>query len=362
MEYGSVLELDDLSLYKIPENKTEFRLPFMKDSITYNTVFYQSGRNAIEALLVFLKNEKGIGRLILSDYICSTVKDAAIRAGVEVAEYPLNKNYGFNIKDVEALISNDSVIYINQYFGTPVEDGIISAVKEWQKKGIIVIEDITLSLLSSDKEKLGFGNYILGSLRKWFPIPDGGFLSSVSDSLPKATENDKVSKYTDFYFAVQLMKKKYIDEGCQDKALKDLYLSYYRLSIDELFSDYRIYPISDWSANYLENADFEAIRRIREENYDYLYSLLEGTKGITLPAKRTDNFLPFGMVIKVEERDEILSRLIAKDLYCNVHWRLEFDKNEDAAYLSSHSITVPCDQRYNKKDMEQIAQIIQEVI
>ena len=359
LEYGSVLELDDLNMYRIPDAVKEIRLPFM-GSDDYNTVFYQSGRNAIESLLLFLKNEKNIRCVLLPDYICDTVADAAERAGVEIKRYLLDKDYGFDISEVNGKATGDCCIYICHYFGTPVSDEVIEAVNMWKSKGICVIEDVTMSLLSRG-ESVGFGDYILGSLRKWFPIPDGGFVSSKTSVLPEEPVRDKVSKYTDYYLAVQMMKRQYICGGCKDPELKDLYLSYYKESIRELFSDYKIYPISDWSYNYLQNVDIESVRDLRIRNYDLLYDLLKDVEGISVKVKRSGDNIPFGMVILSDKRDELLSELIKNDLYCNVHWRLTEDVctgGTDGAYLSAHSITVPCDQRYSEENIRRIADII----
>lgn len=65
------------------------------------------------------------------------------------------------------------------------------------------------------------------------------------------------------------------------------------------------------------------------------------------------------MVVLVENRDELLKYLIENDVYCNVHWRLEASSNNpELTYLSQHSITIPCDQRYGLEEMEYILDTI----
>ena len=94
-----------------------------------------------------------------------------------------------------------------------------------KESGSVVIEDITLSLFSEDNERgVGFGNYVLGSIRKWLPVPDGGFLTSKSDNLPHQLQSTCVSKYVDFYMMVQTMKKEYIRGNCKDSILKNIYM------------------------------------------------------------------------------------------------------------------------------------------
>lgn len=357
MEYGSVLELDDIIEYRIPEEIRPFYLPFMENKRgNYNTVFYQSGRNAIEELFRYLKNNSNIEAVIMPDYICQTVKDAAVRAEIEIKEYRINREYETKVDDIEKNLSINTCVYICHYFGKPLSEKLIKKIRKWRDKRIIVIEDITMSLLSSDTDGIGFGDYVIGSLRKWFPIPDGGFVSSDCCNLPDGAKSTSVSKYTDYYMVVQTLKREYISGGCLDKDLKDVYMGYYSLSIKELFSDYNIYPMSTWSFNYLNNVNIYEIIEKRKKNYDVLYKLLSKCDFIHPISEPRGNYIPFGMGLQVSDRDELIRYLIDNGIYCNIHWRLEEkDNNPDIKYLVEHSITVPCDQRYSTEDMTYIA-------
>lgn len=358
MEIGSVLELEDWSCYRIPEEPSVFSLPFMgAHPEKYYTNFYQSGRNAIEHLSAFLHSSGRAKRILLPDYVCQSVTDAAIRAGIPIATYSIDSSYYFDSAEIDEKLSEGDCIYIAHYFGQPLNDQQLQAISRWKNAGILIVEDITLSLLSCDLSGgVGFGSYILGSIRKWFPIPDGGFLSTVSEELPPEITGTCVSKYTDYYLTVQSMKRQYIQGGCLDKALKNVYMGYYSLSIDELFSDYSLYPISAWSVNYLQNLDMEQALSKRIHNYDYLYSLIKDIPGLELKISRKEGYLPFGMEICCEKRNELLQYLISQDIYCNVHWRLPASpQNPAIAYLAEHSMTIPCDQRYSEEDLNRIA-------
>ena len=179
-----------------------FSLPFMGNR-QFRTNLYQSGRNAIEALLVFLKEKKGIHRIIMPDYMCSTVSDAALRAGVEILRYKVDRQYEYSMDEIESIMTADACIYIAHFFGKPISDNTIQKLKELMNQGKIVIEDVTLSLLSEPSEsRMGFGTYLIGSLRKWFPIADGGMLSTETSELPKMPERTNVSNYVYYYTLV----------------------------------------------------------------------------------------------------------------------------------------------------------------
>lgn len=360
MEIGSVIELDSWENYQIAKQKKDFFLPFMAGKNRYKSVFYQSGRNAIEALMLHLKEKNNIDRILLPDYMCQTVKDACKRAKIQCDYYLVDRFYNFSIEEIEKKIHKNTCLYIAHFFGKKIEKRVLSKILNWKNQDYIIIEDVTLSLFSSDTEEgVGFGNYTLGSIRKWLPIPDGGFVSSQTDILPQELKNNKVSKFTDYYFSVQVMKRQYVKGGFRNKTLKKIYMDYYALSIKELFSDYALYPMSEWTQNYLNNFDFKKIIRKRMENYDYLYEKLKDTNKITLKIKREEGYLPLGMVIICDDRDDLLQYLIKNNVYCNIHWNLENEtKNTELEYLAKKSITIPCDQRYGIGEMDYIASII----
>lgn len=67
-----------------------------------------------------------------------------------------------------------------------------------------------------------------------------------------------------------------------------------------------------------------------------------------------------GMVIQAENREELLQYLIQNDIYCNVHWRLEpLEGNPERTFLSRHSLTIPCDQRYGMEEMDYIVDVLE---
>lgn len=363
VEIGSVIELEDWSNYLYWQENKKFRLPFMCEKVDeYKSVFYQSGRNAIEELMKYMQKHMDIKKILIPDFVCKTVTDAVERSGMMYEKYCVDCNFEVQLEEIQRKIeSGIKSIYIVQYFGKRNTPEFLSSIAEWKKQGIIIVEDITMSLYSKKESEIGIGNYILGSLRKWLPIPDGAFVSTLDQGLPDVLNVTYVSKYTDYYRLVQAMKREYICGGCVDKELKENYLAYYKKSIDELFSDYKIYPISDFAQNYLSNYNAEVVSQKRIDNYDYLYNKIINITKINVKIKRADGYVPFGMLIECANRDELLKFLIDRDIYCNVHWRLDrSENNENVEKLSRSLLTIPCDQRYSYKEMDYIAQAIRQ--
>ena len=54
-----------------------------------------------------------------------------------------------------------------------------------------------------------------------------------------------------------------------------------------------------------------------------------------------------------------IKSLIDNGIFCNVHWRLEESENQpELTFLTRHSMTIPCDQRYGKAEMNYIVDVL----
>lgn len=355
MEIGSIFEIDPNGLARTDLPKGLPKIPVQWGN-SYTAHYFNTGRAAIEALLVRLKG-KGYERLYLPSFLCDSVSDAAKRAGLTLQYYGVNSDLTVDIGALRA--EKNTILYVAQYFGQRIEVPFLEFIRQARTAGMMVVEDISLSLLSRDEACVGFGDYTIGSLRKWFPIVDGGILLSREDEA-EFDLADAANDYTLYYFTAQLLKHKYLSDGGNDKHLKEIFLSYNRMGMTALFSDYTVRKMSGISADLLKGLDLDQIRERRICNYDMLSSMLASVPQVKLLVDRSGAMTPLGMVILVEDRDRLLEHLIAKGIYCNVHWR----ENEAMAqfpetqYLAARCITIPCDQRYGEREMRYIYETV----
>lgn len=349
MEIGSIFEINPDCLYF----HQCFELPKIpvENYHTFNRYYFNTGRAAIEAILVNLK-DRGFTRVLLPSFLCDSVRDAALRAGMQILYYRVNADLSVDVDTID--LKENYILYVVQYFGQRINEDVLSFISRAKQNGTIVIEDLSLSLLSEDDKHVGFGDYIIGSLRKWFPIPDGGIL------LSKEEENfelvDASNDYTLYYFTAQILKDRYLKNPDRNESEKKVFLSYNNDGMKALFTDYTIRKMSRVSIDLMRGLDIDGIRNQRIENYDYLKSLLKEIPQVKVLVNRCGTMTPLGMVLLTEDRDELLKFLILKDIYCNVHWRSnESTKHySESEYLASRCLTIPCDQRYGKEEMQHI--------
>lgn len=352
MEIGSIFEVDAKDLFKEPSHElTDY--PFC--SSPYSFSYFNTGRAAIESLLHDLKGN-GIERIWLPSFNCSSVYDAAKRAGMNVNLYPVGRDLLIDTAFFSEVEKKD-IIYLVNFFGKLETETTYSKIKELQKAGITVIEDLTLALLSRNAN-IGFGNYIIGSIRKWLPITDGGFIASRRE-LPEYHKADAANDYTLYYFAAQLMKSEYLKDCNLDK---QVFLKISNMGMEALFSDYTIRKMSVLSERVIGSTSLQDVAEMRIKNYDMLYDMLSSIPQVRCLIDRKDGMCPLGMILAVDDRDNFFKYLISKGIYCNIHWRPNESSLQygDSSYLSEHCLTIPCDQRYGEEEMKYIYKTVKD--
>lgn len=353
MEIGSIIEISPKDLFK-EHQVGDGVYPFEKGE-SWNLTYFNTGRAAIEALLTYLKKE-GCNKVWLPSFNCSSVYDAAKRAGEDIALYAIDKNLLIDYGVFERLQRND-ILYLVNFFGREETEKTYEAIRKVKDNGVVVIEDLSLSLLSAG-ENIGFGDYVIGSVRKWLPIPDGGFIAS-QQCLPQYTKADAANDYTLYYFAAQVMKSQYLHDTTLDK---QVFLNLSNKGMEKLFSDYTIREISEISKRVIDATNLNEVAEIRKRNYKYLYECLSNFNELKLMVEPSVKRVVLGLVICVENRDALFKHLIQNGVYCNIHWRenestVQFD---DSHYLSQHCLTLPCDQRYGTEQMNHIYKTIKD--
>ena len=321
--------------------------------------FFNTGRSAIEYLLRQISSTKVKNKILLPAFNCSSVIDAVKRANIEYDFYSITDDFQINIESIkEKLDDKVQFIYIIQYFGGYQSHSSYQFLKELQSRNLIIIEDISHALYTKHQKFIGIGDYVLGSIRKWLPIPDGAFLSSVN-KIPLVPIDDGYNEYSFNYFAAQLMKKAYLLNESLDKRE---FLKLNEKAMSSLFSDYTIRSMTDISLKYLNSYDMDYLIEKRIKNYNYLIKNIEKFPFLKSINLRDEGQVPFGFIVLSEQRDELLKHLIHNDIYCNVHWKIseECSKADEVSnMLSERILTIPCDQRYGEAEMEYIINVLE---
>lgn len=287
-----------------------------------------SGSNCFKYII----NARKIKKIYLPLYSCDCLTEVCKKEGVIVQRYQLNKN--FTPKDVK--LKSDEWIYIINYFGMFNSEKI--------KQLILKYKRVILDQVQNYFDKNNYSVDSIYSCRKYFGVPDGGFLYT-DCILDKDLSKDK-----------SLNRTKHIIGRLENNGHN--FYKFYQLN-EKRISNLKLRKMSIFTENELRGIDYKRIIRIRNINYDYLEEKLN--KYNKLKLKRPNG--PFMYPLYIEDGEKIRKQLIKEKIYIPTFWQNKnvklptFEEN-----LVKNILPLPIDQRYNIKEMKHISETILKTI
>lgn len=342
MELGSDFEL---SLSELERQKDSV-FQYLQE---YHTIYMDSGRSAAAVLNSVIP----AGTVLLPDYICESVIQL-YETRFRVRYYHIRKDFSVDTQDLMRKIDDTvTAVYLMHYFGMLQDDKTLEMICAYKKKfGFTIIEDTTHSIFTRMKTA---GDYCICSLRKWFPVPDGGVLYSDTESIK--TDGNLPVKNPSEKLTAMLLKKLYIDGKLE---CNELYREIFVTEEHKLDEQNQAYQISDIAGCLLKYFSVTELKKKRKENYQKLLKTLQDKK-LQIPLKGKD-FVPLSCPVYIEDRDKFRRYLAENHVYCAVHWpleRTELYSNEETAYIARHIISLPIDQRYALEHMNYLQKLIE---
>lgn len=339
IEFGS-----DFNYVNILEDRC-----FPENSSTIDFRFYACGRQAIEALIFQEKWQ----RIWIPAYFCYEVISHIASTGIEVMFYddnPLVDNDS-SIKIISnlPLLSGDVILRVN-FFG-------FRGFTSNYRIPVPVIEDHTHDLLS-DWAKNSDADWCIASIRKSLPIAAGGILWSPKNKiLPKQVKvSEECKKMALLRYEAMRNKTDYLEKGGDKKIFRDKFI----LS-EKMIEQLAISGMDRESRTILDNMDINSWTENRKENWEHAVLLLNSKFNVVRP-KSFNPWNPFSIILlcnTAEERTSFRTYLINNDVYPAILWSVP--KNSiyrDAVDISERMLSIHCDARYTKSDIELLCKIL----
>lgn len=350
---GELLNLDEVNKYK----KTE-------------VAFTSSGRSAIALALRSLERECPHieKKCLMPGYMCDSVFLPFIQNGWQLCFYHIDKNMKADAEELCGIIEkeNPGMLFIHTYFGTDTWKELRCMIEKYQNDGIVVMEDVTQSYyLHTDTQ----ADYIVGSLRKWYAIPDGGFVATNQTLHPEYMEVDEFVARERFQMQRnkwQYLTERYAATGkeCGDyperlQKEKESFLSVNKEMEAYLDKEKKIPYLSGISKKILRNTTEKDCKTRRDENYRILFKGLQNKKTLkTVYNGCEETAAPLYMPVYMNERDSLQRYLREHDIYVPVLWPVGNENgtfiSEEEKYIFSHIAAIPIDQRYGREEMNKI--------
>lgn len=340
--------------------------------------FLLSGRTAIFFCLRDILLEKNVKKAYLPSYSCTSMAQAFIDLGIEIEYYDVyfNEQLKYSI-DLE----NDSdIFFAMNYFGYS-ETNMEKYIKKFKEKGKIIIEDITHSILS-EKKYSEHSDYLIASLRKWFPISSGAIAICCNKKFSLELSENTNQKMIDLKQTAMENKKNFIEsenisiiKNLENNLIQNLekkqnnyelnkkeqFLKDYSESNKILEKDYQNYSIDKNSLEILMGIDIKEIINRRKENAKIIYDKLSKNlkiKFLVNNLNENDCLIFVPIILENKTRDDLRKYLIDNKVYLPVHWPNEEKINN----IFEKELSLICDHRYTKTQIEKYIDLILEFL
>lgn len=353
-EVGSFFEEEEFS----DREKAWWMDMFGQQEVLYTA----SGREAIELAIIGAENSRSDLRKVclLPQYTCDTVIIPFQKHNWEVYFYPVDISLRISEGILADLLNyvNPGLLLMHTYFGTDTIKGVRHLIADYQReRGLVFVEDMTqsLALLS----QVQGADYYVGSLRKWFAIPDGGFV--LGENLPQTKHFREKSVFVEKKMLAQRLKADYLQE--KGDVSKEEFLRINREAENYLYEDDSICKMSGFSYKRLQCLNRQQQLCQRRKNGIALSERLEKCMSIRAMIEMRDQS-PLYFPILTEKREKLQEFLRERDIFAPVLWpipkEVEETMTQDVRYIFGHMLALPCDHRYSEGDMCRIGEILLE--
>ena len=350
-DIGSIFPLFDKDLLTSPCTADE----------AVNRIHYSLCREALFDIAQHLDSSNKV--VLLPAYTCDTVITPFKEQGWTCVYYPVDLQLRIETQSALDLYNqyHASLIVVHPYYGKDLTKAEIDLLDYLRGKGCKVAVDLTQCIFST--QRLSCVDYYVGSYRKWFAIPDGGYLESADQT---EVFDALLEENTDF---VSLQRDAMYLRGLyfqtDNEEVKSISRRLNKMAVE--MTDYNIIPhkMSEISCALLAKEDKLENQKRRYSNYKYLLDQLEVVKGCRILCDNMDevNSAPLYFMIYVNERIDLQRDLAERHIYAPVIWPVVYDEvlvNDTIKYIYDHILAIPIDQRYDEHDMEKIVEAIKE--
>ena len=289
--------------------------------------------NARNALLYLLK-ARGIRKLYIPYFLCNSVSGVCEREGYAYEYYGIGEDF---TPIFDKKLDEGEYLYVVNYYGQ-ICDETVKALERKHKR--IILDNVQAFF-----HKPMPGIDTVYSCRKFFGVPDGGYVST------DARIDGELA--TD----VSMDRMKHVLGRYEGECANDYYSDF--KANDRSFADLELKSMSSLTHNILRAIDYSAVKSKREENFKILHSALgeKNKLNIRIPTG------PYAYPFYCENGMEIKRQLAQKKIFVATLWPnvLNMTDSLEKDY-AENILPLPCDQRYSAEDMEYLVKTISDIL
>lgn len=289
-----------------------------------NAIALNSGRFCLEYILRCKKYSK----VYVPYFTCDSVVEPLEKLGIRYGFYHIDKDY--KITDEIKLAEGEALLYTN-YWGLQ-DDYCLKLASKYNHQLIL---DYTQAFYS--KPIGGIDTFY--SCRKFFGVPDGGYLYT-------DVKADFEIKQDESYTRIDSLVKRI------DLSPEAGYNDFHEVSAG--FHNLQMRRMSKLTKRMMQGIDYVQVAQRRLDNYNYLRKLLGG-RGLCYGE------VPMVYPYMTNQGQELRQKLITNKVFVAKYWsNVDEWAGLDATetWMANHILPLPIDQRYDEEDMDRIIEII----
>lgn len=314
-----------------------------------------SGRDALRSLARHGLKARRWRKVWVPAYLCQEVVAALVREGLPVRVYP---DLPGRPLQLPAVTAGDALLVVNTF-------GLRARHALDLPRGVDLVEDHTHDPTSPWATR-SVADFAVASLRKSLPIPDGGALWSPSGHpLPGLVEVTPVRRLAAAAKrAAMELKTKYLAGEPIEKA------QYRALALkgEAGMASGQVSAITEETRAQLASFPFHWWRAKRRANFNFMQARLMALAGISVLQPEAEDCVPFSVPFtfeRLDARERVRGGLAERRVYPAILWPLEeaiCPIPDDAIDFSRRMISLHCDGRYDRTDLELVLAILEELL
>lgn len=299
---------------------------YHKDAIKLNSARY---------CLQYILKTKKYKKIFIPYYICDSILKPILEEKVNYEYYYINEKFEPVIE--KQLLNEECLLYVN-YFGINTKN--VNKVIDRFKNVII---DNTQAFFEIPLD----GVDTIYSCRKFFGVPDGGYLYT------NMVLEENIEEEISYDRCEHLLKRVEISasEGYKSFRKNEEYLNICGMK-----------KMSTLTSAILSSVDYEKCKSIRNENFMYLHENLKSINELKFDISNLNGAMVYPLLIN---DDNLRKNLIKNNIYVATYWNDVSNRTTGKNYeflLSKYLIPLNIDQRYNTDDMMLINKVVNDNI
>lgn len=316
----------------------ELELGAHYNNIPNNVIALHCARTCLRMIIRYFN----IKQIYAPTYTFHYLDNVLMQEGCNVIHYHIRDDF---MPDQD--FPDDAYVLYTDYFGVCSKN-----VRQLAEQHIHLIVDSTMNFNMPVKVFASFN-----SLRKFFGVPDGAFLSSES----MLYDTFKLDRAYSYDRCSHLLKRLDVgpEFGFEDAVKNDRNLEDFS---DAYKSDLlaKLFRMSKLTTSIYNSIDIGVIQKTRHKNFKLLDGYLGGWNRLK-PLSIDEYDMPVAYPFFFPEKD-LRKWLIDNKIYVSSYWGDCKENSKLESDYENYIVALPIDQRYNEDDMLHIVHVIKQYI